>query len=101
MAAILGIFQRYLSRFRITTNGDQCISCGNCTTYCEMGIDVRSYAQRGANIVRASCVGCGLCAAVCPRGVLNLENGGTFKDRFPGAEKPFAELKRSLGGRSV
>ncbi|MCB0665262.1 MAG: 4Fe-4S binding protein [Saprospiraceae bacterium] len=75
MAAILGIQQRFFSRFRITTNGGQCISCGNCSTYCEMGIDVRYYAQRGQNIVRASCVGCGICAAVCPRGVLRLENG--------------------------
>lgn len=75
MAATLGILQRFFSRFRITTNGGQCISCGNCSTYCEMGIDVRDYAQRGENIVRASCVGCGVCAAVCPRGVLKLENG--------------------------
>jgi polyferredoxin len=74
-AAILGIIQRFFSRFRITTNGAQCMSCGNCSTYCEMGIDVRWYAQRGQNIVRASCVGCGMCSAVCPRGVLNLENG--------------------------
>ncbi len=75
MAAYLGILQKFFSRFRITTNGGQCISCGNCSTYCEMGIDVRWYAQRGENIVRASCVGCGVCSAVCPRGVLNLENG--------------------------
>ena len=75
MAAILGLQQRLFSRFRITTNGGQCISCGNCSTYCEMGIDVRAYAQRGQNIVRASCVGCGICSAVCPRGVLKLENG--------------------------
>ncbi len=74
MAAILGIFQRFKSKFRITTNGGQCISCGNCSTYCEMGIDVRAYAQKGENIIRASCVGCGICAAVCPRGVLKLEN---------------------------
>ncbi|MCY4223218.1 MAG: 4Fe-4S binding protein [Bacteroidetes bacterium] len=74
MAAILGLLQKYFSRFRITTNGGQCISCGNCSTYCEMGIDVRWYAQRGQNIIRASCVGCGMCAAVCPRGVLRLEN---------------------------
>ena len=74
-AAILGIFQKKKSKFRITTNGGQCISCGNCSTYCEMGIDVRSYAQRGQDVVRASCVGCGICAAVCPRGVLRLENG--------------------------
>ncbi|MGC1242478.1 MAG: 4Fe-4S binding protein [Chryseosolibacter sp.] len=73
LAAYLGIVQRFKSRFRITTNGGQCISCGNCSTYCEMGIDVRWYAQRGQNVVRASCVGCGICSAVCPRGVLNLE----------------------------
>ncbi|TXE06196.1 4Fe-4S binding protein [Seonamhaeicola algicola] len=75
MAGILGIQQRLFSKFRITTNGGQCISCGNCSTYCEQGIDVRAYAQKGENIVRASCVGCGICSAVCPRGVLKLENG--------------------------
>lgn len=75
MAGILGFQQRLFSKFRITTNGGQCISCGNCSTYCEQGIDVRAYAQKGQNIVRASCVGCGICSAVCPRGVLKLENG--------------------------
>lgn len=75
MAAYIGLVQRFKSRFRITTNGGQCISCGNCSTYCEQGIDVRWYAQRGQSIVRSSCVGCGICSAVCPRGVLKLENG--------------------------
>ena len=74
LAAYLGLVQKFKSKFRITTNGSQCISCGNCSTYCEMGIDVRSYAQKGQDIVRSSCVGCGVCAAVCPRGVLRLEN---------------------------
>ena len=74
LSAFMGIVQRYKSKFRITTNGGQCISCGNCSTYCEQGIDVRAYAQKGENIVRASCVGCGICSAVCPRGVLKLEN---------------------------
>ncbi len=82
LAAYLGLVQRFQSRFRITTNGSQCISCGNCSTYCEMGIDVRHYAQRGQDIVRASCVGCGVCAAVCPRGVLRLENAsGDISER--------------------
>lgn len=75
LAAYMGFVQRFKSRFRITTNGGQCISCGNCSTYCEQGIDVRAYAQKGENIVRSSCVGCGVCSAVCPRGVLKLENG--------------------------
>ncbi len=83
MAAYLGLLQKHLSRFRITTNGGQCISCGNCSTYCEMGIDVRWYAQQGEPIIRASCVGCGICAHVCPRGVLKLENGPT-EGRYQG-----------------
>jgi polyferredoxin len=87
LAAYLGLVQRFKSRFRITTNGGQCISCGNCSTYCEMGIDVRAYAQKGQDIVRSSCVGCGVCSAVCPRGVLKLENGPlenrTFSPEFP------------------
>ena len=74
LTAMMGLIQKFKSRFRITVNGGQCISCGNCSTYCEMGIDVRAYAQRGQDIVRASCVGCGVCSAVCPRGVLKLEN---------------------------
>lgn len=87
MAAILGMQQRFFSKFRITTNGGQCISCGNCSTYCEMGIDVKYYAQKGQNIVRSSCVGCGVCSAVCPRGVLKLENGSNSgAERY--AEKP-------------
>ncbi|NEM97813.1 4Fe-4S binding protein [Pontibacter burrus] len=83
MAAYLGILQKHFSRFRITTNGGQCISCGNCSTYCEMGIDVRWYAQKGEPIIRSSCVGCGICAHVCPRGVLKLENGPR-NDRYAG-----------------
>ena len=81
LAAYLGLVQRFKSRFRITVNGGQCISCGNCSTYCEMGIDVRHYAQRGQDVVRSSCVGCGICAAVCPRGVLRLENAAGDIDR--------------------
>ncbi len=95
MAAILGLFQKTTSRFRITTNGGQCMSCGNCSTYCEMGIDVRAYAQRRANIVRASCVGCGICSAVCPRGVLKLENG-PLGNRFEGSESPAGVFTRII-----
>lgn len=81
LAAYLGLVQKFKSRFRITVNGGQCISCGNCSTYCEMGIDVRAYAQKGQDVVRSSCVGCGICAAVCPRGVLRLENGDGVGER--------------------
>ena len=73
MAALLGITQK-VGRFRIAVKDNMCISCGLCSQYCEMGIDVRSYAQANQSFTRASCVGCGLCAEVCPRGVLRLQN---------------------------
>ncbi len=73
MAALLGLVQK-VGRYRITVKDNMCISCGMCSKYCEMGIDVRSYAQANTSFTRASCVGCGLCAEVCPRGVLRLEN---------------------------
>ncbi|MCK6503616.1 4Fe-4S binding protein [Myxococcota bacterium] len=73
MAAILGLVQK-LGRFHIRVKPDMCISCGNCSAVCEMGIDVRAYAQSNQSFTRAACVGCGMCAHVCPRGVLRLEN---------------------------
>ncbi len=73
MAAMIGLAQK-VGRFRITVKDNMCISCGLCSTYCEMGIDVRAYAQANQSFTRASCVGCGMCAEVCPRGVLRLEN---------------------------
>lgn len=73
MAALLGLVQKF-GRYRITVKDNMCISCGLCSKYCEMGIDVRSYAQSNTSFTRASCVGCGLCSAVCPRGVLRLED---------------------------
>ena len=75
MAALLGLIQK-LGRFRVRVKKGMCISCGLCSEYCEMGIDVRAYAQEGRSFTRASCVGCGLCSEVCPRGVLQLDNGG-------------------------
>lgn len=83
MAAMLGLIQKF-GRFRITVKKDMCISCGNCSTYCEMGIDVRQYAMKNMDFKRASCVGCGMCAHVCPRGVLKLE---TKRDVGPGANQ--------------
>ncbi|GAA4387735.1 4Fe-4S binding protein [Hymenobacter koreensis] len=95
MAAYLGLLQKHLSRFRITTNGAQCISCGNCSNVCEMGIDVKQYAQRGEPIIRASCVGCGMCSTACPRGVLNLENGPR-EGRYQGSQLIHADSLRIL-----
>jgi len=47
-------------------------------------------------IIRASCVGCGVCSAVCPRGVLKLENGKTYGDRFEGSARPIQAFIDSM-----
>ncbi len=91
MAALLGLFQK-LGRFRIRVKPNMCISCGNCTTYCEMGIDVRSYAQSNQSFTRASCVGCGMCAHVCPRGVLKLENARRLQREKARQRLPVVDL---------
>lgn len=80
MAALLGLVQ-LRGRFRVSVKPDMCISCGNCSAYCEMGIDVRAYAQQNQSFTRASCVGCGMCAHVCPRGVLRLESPAPGQER--------------------
>jgi polyferredoxin len=72
LAAYMGLIQRWKSRFRIEVDAGACISCNACSAACEMGINVKDYAERGEPVVRASCVGCGLCEAACPRSVLHL-----------------------------
>jgi thioredoxin reductase/ferredoxin len=60
---------------------EECISCGECTRYCQMGIDVRSFAQRQLALSNytTSCIFCGICVTVCPVDVLHVERlpGGT------------------------
>jgi thioredoxin reductase/polyferredoxin len=55
------------SRFAIHSN-DKCIACGECTRYCQVGIDVMQFAmkQEELNNSNSSCIGCGICVTVCP-----------------------------------
>lgn len=53
---------------------DECISCGECTRYCQMGIDVRAFAQREEPLSNKTteCIFCGICVTVCPVDVLHV-----------------------------
>ena len=68
------------SRFAIHSN-DKCIACGECTRYCQVGIDVMNYAltQKVLDNSNSSCIGCGICVTACPMGVLS------FADQTPAA----------------
>lgn len=66
-----------ISRFKIKAN-DKCISCNECTRYCQVGIDVQAYAlkQEVLDNATSSCIGCGICVSVCPMDVLSFGGGG-------------------------
>jgi len=82
-AAVLGLIQKF-GRFRITVKKDMCISCGNCSTCYEMGIDVRAYAMANQDVKRAACVGCGMCRPrLPPRGPQAREQTGALEGAQP------------------
>jgi NosR/NirI family transcriptional regulator, nitrous oxide reductase regulator len=73
------VFARFrVSRFAIASN-DKCIACGECSRYCQVGIDVMRFAlkQEEITIVNSSCIGCGICVTVCPMDVLSFAKPGT------------------------
>ncbi|MFN7937215.1 MAG: NAD(P)-binding domain-containing protein [Bryobacteraceae bacterium] len=62
-----------VSRFAIEAN-EKCIACGECTRYCQVGIDVMQFALKQQRIDNAntSCIGCGICVTVCPMDTLRF-----------------------------
>ena len=73
MAAYLKLLSRF-TRFRIKVDPKKCDGCGECTSYCQMGIDVMSYVKQGRDVKTSRCVGCGICVEKCSRGALCIEN---------------------------
>ncbi|MFQ5638536.1 MAG: NAD(P)-binding domain-containing protein [bacterium] len=62
-------------------SNEKCITCGECSRYCEVGIDVMSFAknqQRFSN-KNSSCIQCGICITVCPMDVLSFQKNGTLQ----------------------
>jgi len=69
LGALLNVMAR-VSRFRIHTEKQRCISCGLCTAACHMGVDVMSFARLGRAVEDPQCVRCSTCVHDCPTGVL-------------------------------
>ncbi len=72
-----------VSKFKIVAN-DKCISCGECSRYCQVGIDVMSYAlkQEVLDNETSSCIGCGICVSVCPMDTLSFGDPKVGKERL-------------------
>jgi len=71
LAALMHIYHRF-SRFRILADKKKCISCNVCTSVCHQGIDVMSFANKGAPMADPQCVRCSACVQMCPTGVLTF-----------------------------
>ena len=73
LRAYMQILARLFTRIKITPN-DNCIGCGECTRYCQMGIDVQKFAQMRTDFSNnnSECIQCGICLTVCPMNVLSF-----------------------------
>ena len=60
-------------------SNDKCITCGECSRYCQIGIDVMGFAKNKQEFSNknTSCIHCGICVTVCPMDVLSFDSNGT------------------------
>jgi ferredoxin len=73
LRAFMELLSKWFGKMAIDSN-DKCIGCGECTRYCQMGIDVQRFAQRQETFHNgnSACIHCGICIQVCPMEVLSL-----------------------------
>ena len=77
---------KWFGTLQISSN-EKCITCGECSRYCEVGIDVMAFAknQQSFSNEKTSCIQCGICITVCPMDVLSFDNerqGTLSRKRF-------------------
>jgi formate hydrogenlyase subunit 6/NADH:ubiquinone oxidoreductase subunit I len=64
---------RWYGRLQISSN-EKCISCTQCSKYCQVGVDVMAFAknQEPFDNRNSGCIQCGICIDVCPVDVLSF-----------------------------
>ncbi|MFQ5489554.1 MAG: NAD(P)-binding domain-containing protein [Phycisphaerae bacterium] len=77
LAKWMQLWSKWFGRLRIVSN-EKCITCGECSRYCQVGIDVMGFAknQQEFNNANSSCIHCGICVTVCPMDVLSFDSKG-------------------------
>jgi polyferredoxin len=73
LAAWNQLLARAYGRLGIRSN-DHCISCGQCSKNCEVGVDVMQFARAEERFDNSNsgCIQCGICIDVCPVDVLSF-----------------------------
>ncbi|MBF0432749.1 MAG: NAD(P)-binding domain-containing protein [Fibrobacteria bacterium] len=86
LAHYMRVLSAWYSKFRIKP-AERCIGCGECSRYCQMGIEVMKFALKGESVnnKNSSCIGCGVCVSVCPMDNL------TMGKKFPNEENYIKE----------
>ena len=81
LAVYNGWLAGWYGRLQILSN-DKCISCTQCSKYCQVGIDVMAFAkqQEPLDNRNSSCIQCGICIDVCPVDVLSFDLRPTAKE---------------------
>lgn len=76
LAAWNQLLAAWYGRLRIEAN-DKCISCAQCSRFCQVGVDVMAFAKNQAPFDNSntSCIQCGVCIDVCPMDVLSFGLG--------------------------
>jgi len=78
LAKWMQLWSKWFGRLRIVSD-DKCITCGECSRYCQVGIDVMGFAKNQLEFSNknSSCIQCGICITVCPMDVLSFDSNGT------------------------
>ncbi len=73
LAHYMKFLSKWFGKLEIQSNS-KCISCTQCSTYCQVGVDVMSFAKNGESFdnKNSSCIHCGVCVTVCPMDVLSF-----------------------------
>ncbi len=73
LAAWNQILSRWYGKLGIASN-DHCITCGQCSKHCQVGVDVMQFAKNQETFTNknSSCIHCGICIDVCPVDVLSF-----------------------------
>jgi len=77
LAKWMQLWSKWFGTLRIASN-EKCITCGECSRYCQIGIDVMSFAKNQLEFSNknSACIHCGICVTVCPMDVLSFDNQG-------------------------
>ncbi len=79
-------------------SNEKCITCGECSRYCEVGIDVMSFAknQERFSNQNTACIQCGICITVCPMDVLSFQANGKLKLNGEALNKAFITARPAV-----